>query len=498
MKRTFLFIQICLLFVTLPAIAAGRYIVAFERANSAAEEKIRSRGGKIVHRLERYHAVAAYLSPESAEALRKTPGVKSVEPDPERHPLSQTVPYGIPMVQADLLSDADAANRKVCVIDSGYFKRHRDLQDGGVTGGTSDIGDPLKDACAHGSHVTGVIAALNNSRGVVGVLGSGEVNLHIVRVFDDSCETTFASDIIAAVQDCVQAGANVVNMSLGAPSANTIERQAMEDAYAAGTLLVAAAGNDGTHDLIYPASYDVVISVAAIDSNQKVAGFSQKNKRVELAAPGVGVLSTVPYKETNKLKIDGKVHDGNWIENAKRPSSVSGNLVDGGLCDASKNLWNEKVVLCKRGSITFNEKVTNVQDGGGIAAVIYNNESGNFFGTLGDGNSSTIPAISLDQQTGQSLLTSALGLPATVVSKFKQPASGYAMFDGTSAATPHVAGVAALIWSYNPNWTNVEIRKAMQKSAMDLGKKGRDRSYGFGLVQAEAALQWLIDNVGIP
>ena len=60
-------------------------------------------------------------------------------------------------------------------------------------------------------------------------------------------------------------------------------------------------------------------------------------------------------------------------------------------------------------------------------------------------------------------------------------------------ATPHVSGVAALIWSANPNWTNVEIREALDNTAMDLGDPGRDIHYGFGLVQAYDALQYLQD-----
>jgi serine protease len=173
---------------------------------------------------------------------------------------------------------------------------------------------------------------------------------------------------------------------------------------------------------------------------------------------------------------------------------VSGSLIDGGLCDKSSNNWSGKVVLCERGEATFNEKVANVQQGGGKAAVVYNNAAGNFLGTLGEGNSSTIPAISLDQESGQFLVNAELGASGTVVSTFKKPASGYATLDGTSFSAPHVSGIAALIWSFNPNWTNADIRTALEKTAKDLGKKGKDKSYGHGLVQAAAALQWLQTN----
>ncbi|MEI7850110.1 MAG: S8 family serine peptidase, partial [Chloroflexota bacterium] len=69
-----------------------------------------------------------------------------------------------------------------------------------------------------------------------------------------------------------------------------------------------------------------------------------------------------------------------------------------------------------------------------------------------------------------------------------QPASGYEYWDGTSMATPHASAVAALVWSANPSATNAQIRTVLQQTAQDLGVAGRDTSYGFGLVQAKAAI----------
>jgi len=153
------------------------------------------------------------------------------------------------------------------------------------------------------------------------------------------------------------------------------------------------------------------------------------------------------------------------------------------------------MVVCQRGSNSFYEKVTNVKSGGGVGAVVYNNVSGGFSGTLGDGNTSSIPAIGISMEDGQALL-GAVNQTGTLVSYRTQPASGYEAWDGTSMATPHVSGVAALVWSYNPKWTNAQIRQALQATARDLGAAGRDTSYGFGLVQAAAALQYLRTNFG--
>jgi subtilisin family serine protease len=71
------------------------------------------------------------------------------------------------------------------------------------------------------------------------------------------------------------------------------------------------------------------------------------------------------------------------------------------------------------------------------------------------------------------------------------PGSSYEAWNGTSMATPHVSGVAALLWSANPKWTNAQIRDAMIATAMDLGDEGWDPHYGHGLVQAYDALEYL-------
>jgi subtilisin family serine protease len=237
-----------------------------------------------------------------------------------------------------------------------------------------------------------------------------------------------------------------------------------------------------------------VVSVAAIDEALAIADFSQQNDQVEIAAPGVAVLSTVPFINFNTLTVDGATYDANHIEFAAN-GTVTGNLVDGGLCDSTGS-WSGAVVLCERGVISFYDKVMNVQNSGGAAAVIYNNAPGNFLGTLGDGNSSAIVAISLSQEDGQFLVANKLGLSGTVESTFTWPASGYESWDGTSMATPHVSAVAALIWSAYPTATNQQVRDALTQTTLDLGPSGRDNAFGFGLVQAVGALEALSGGGG--
>jgi serine protease len=474
----------------------GRYMIEFDRLAPDAPGIVRAAGGSPVHEFPEYNVIAARLPAAAVQALGNHPRVRSIAEDVLRYPFStgEVTPYGIPMVQADqIAAGADLGQAKVCVIDSGYFVGHEDLPPAGLVTGTNNAGTGQwnEDQCGHGTHVAGTIAAVSNTKGVVGVVPTGALPMHIVKVFGDSCAWTYSSDLITALTTCRDAGAKVVNMSLGGGKAiGPWEERAFNDAYNAGVLLVAAAGNAGNTSLSYPASYNSVISVAAIDQGKVVADFSQKNSQVEVAAPGVDVLSTVPYIETNTLAIsDGPTFSGAHISAAARTSGASGGLVNGGRC-TSVGSWSGKVVLCERGDVSFKAKVDNVAAGGGRAAVIYNNEPGGFLGTCdgGSGTTCSLPAISLSQADGQSALAHHLGKSSTVVSQITYRASGYESWSGTSMATPHVAGVAALVWSQNKNWTNAQIRQALQATAEDLGAAGRDTSYGFGLVRAKAAL----------
>jgi len=480
----------------------NRYIIQFQ-PGAAAQGKaaVQAFGGEVhVDLTERsVNAIAATLPPQALNGLRNNPNIAIIESDSRVFPMADEVPYGITMVQANLVSDGLAGNRTICVIDSGYYIGHSDLQTENVTASPdSGSGDPFIDPCGHGTHVTGTIAALANGSGVLGVLPSGNINLHIVKTFGNnnwgggSCAYSYSSSILAAGYACADAGADVINMSLGGGSFSSAVAAGWQEIYDSGVLPVASAGNSGNTSLSYPASYDAVISVAAIDENMNLASFSQRNSQVELAAPGVGVLSTVPFANAN-VTVDRDY----LVEAMSRSASTtaSGNLVDGGLCTSAGN-WSGRVVLCQRGQVSFSDKVNAVQAGGGVAAIVYNNESGGFAGTLDCGGRpnrpcSSIPAVSMTQADGQSLVANEIGSSATVSTVRTVPATGYAFYNGTSMSAPHVSAVAALVWSYAPELTASEIRAALAASAMDLGTPGRNNEFGYGLVQAKAALDFL-------
>ena len=500
----------------------ARVMVQFAPGKGAAvEQALKGAGAEFHYSFANLNVYAVSLPQAALAGIQNNPNVVLVEEDAPRYMIgiqrskrqdvsatpqlagSQVVPYGVDLVQARDVWDANrdgaidtgaptGSNRTLCIIDSGLLTSHEDFQGVNVLGGYTTISSGWEhDMNGHGTHVAGTITAMNNALGVVGVT-PGTVNLYIVRVFGDDGVWAYASSLVDAANRCASAGANVISMSLGGSRSVATERRAFDSLYAQGILSIAAAGNEGTSANSYPASYSSVVSVAAVDETKTRADFSQYNSQVELSAPGVHVLSTIPYLDDNKLTVDGVTYAANHIEFSGR-GAVSGALVNGGLCDSTNSAWSGKIVLCERGVIAFLDKVNNVANSGGAAAAIYNNAPGNFLGTLGDGSSSTLIAISLSQEDGQYLVANKLGLSATLASSYTWPSNtSYEYYDGTSMATPHVSAVAALVWSAKPTATNVEIRDALANTALDLGAAGRDVYYGYGLVQAKAA----IDSLG--
>ncbi len=360
-----------------------RVIVKFKDGVASANSMrsaVAAANGNVVHEIFGMNAQAIEVPVSALQGLRNNPNVEYVEEDHIRYAFAltspstgnpylsgQSVPYGIKQVQADQLPDTYVGNRKVCIIDSGIDRAHEDLvgNSANMTGQyDSGTGNWYTDENSHGTHVAGTIAGVNNSGvGVVGVNSNKRLKLHIVKVFGRS-GWAYSSTLASAANQCASAGANVISMSLGGPSFNSTESSTFANLASRGILSVAAAGNAGNTSISYPAGYTSVMMVGAVDEYKAWASFSQYNSKVEIAGPGVSVLSTVP------LAVKG---------------------------------------------------------------------------------------------------------------------TKYSYFNGTSMATPHVAAVAALVWSYYPSCTGNQLRTTLGRSAQDLGTAGRDTKFGFGLVQARAA-----------
>jgi len=485
-----------------------RYIIKYKNGNSlqragvSARNSLRSRaaslGANIKAEMQNMGVFTAEVNQARLAELRADADIEYVEVDHPRQFMAQTSPYGIGLVQADQVDDsvaaASAGGKKVCVIDSGLELPHEDMgSQGGTINGTNDsgTGNWFDQGGPHGTHVAGTIGALNNGLGVRGVIGS-DVDMHIVKVFN-AAGWGYSSSLASAITTCVNNGADVINMSLGGAGSSVTEQNALQASYDAGVLMIAAAGNDGvatstTDALSYPASYDSVMSVAAIDSAKALADFSQKNTQVEIAGPGVDVLSTFPTGTgtVSELTVGTTAYAVNGMENQGVATGGLYNFATGEAIDTGAA---GKICLIQRGNISFHDKVKNCEDSGGAGAIIYNNVAGALSATLGTTNTTTIPAVAASQADGNAMLTQ-IGQSTTV----NIGAGNYSKLSGTSMASPHVAGVAALVWSHHPSCTNVEIRAVLNTTAEDLGAAGRDVKFGYGLVQTKAAIDYITAN----
>jgi serine protease len=470
---------------------------AFRRVK-AMKSKIKNVGGKVKGEYPSLNMISAELSANNVLSLASDETVDYIEEDLPRRFMAQSIPYGISMVQADQVDDsvasANSGGKKICVIDSGLDLPHEDMGSrGGTVGGSNDsgTGNWYDEGGPHGTHVAGTIAALNNGIGVRGVIGS-DPNLHIVKVFNAS-GWGYSSDLVSAINKCVTNGSDVINMSLGGTGSSTSEANGIQAAYDAGVLLIAAAGNSGnassTTDIeSFPASYDSVMSVAAIDSNKALADFSQKNSQVEISGPGVDVYSTYPEGTGSvvEVSVSGVSYSANAMENQ---GSVTSSLYDFSTGESVDYGASGNICLIQRGNISFYDKVKACQDSGGVGAMIYNNVAGSFGGTLGTSNATNIPAVTISDTDGAAMLANINGSASINIG-----AGNYGKMSGTSMASPHVAGVAALVWSHHPSCTNVQIRAALNASAQDLGASGRDVKFGYGLAQSKDAIDYITDN----
>ncbi|WP_237705315.1 S8 family serine peptidase [Bacillus coahuilensis] len=177
----------------------------------------------------------------------------------------------------------------VAVLDSGVLASHEDLK-GNLIKVTSTVeGQNGSDKVGHGTHVAGTVGAItNNSKGVASA--SKGVKLMSVQVGNEYGISSI--DLAEGIYYAVDNGADIINISIGGPSSSYTEK-AVRYAQEKGVLIVSSAGNDNTSYLSYPAAYPEVMSVAALDSyDDTIAPFSNYGSWVDVAAPGVDILSS--------------------------------------------------------------------------------------------------------------------------------------------------------------------------------------------------------------
>jgi subtilisin family serine protease len=551
MKRTFATVLVVLFLAPALFAQTERYLVA-TRGRAAAEraailgELGSLRGQREYAEFTSVNGFVMALTPDEVRQLRKSPLVRFIEPDWERHALSdsvaegkQTIPYGVTLVDAPPvwsetkgIAVDQSAPVHVAVIDTGIDYDYPELARA-YKGGFNEIDqttDP-RDDNGHGTHVAGTIAAADDGVGVIGV--APDVDLYAIKVLN-ACGSGSTSNIIKAVDWVIakkqQVGGNwIMSLSLGSDSSSVMEEEAFKRASDAGILTFAASGNGfdntATEGLSFPAGYSSVISVGAIDSSLNIAAFSQRGADLKLVAPGVDVLSTL----TSSYEVERVADDANGSVLAARlkmyntsndqicasGGTVSGNIASGGVGNVSDlGGVSGKIAVIERGgtsavtgkTLTFAEKATNAKKAGAIGVIVYNNRATENptdppgWGMSGLSSAKDVPGIvvGVTQADGAAILAKA-SRNFTISFSGLAKTETYANFNGTSMATPHASAAAALAWAVAPTATASQIRLALLNTARDLGTPGFDNVFGFGLIDAFAAAKTLAPGrFGLP
>lgn len=501
-------------------------LVGFNQTPGPAEHAlVASFGGTVEHSYKYVPVLLVRLPAANEEALTAAPGVAYVS---QNEPLvlfggpKQYSDWGVEKIEAPAAWDAGYRGQgvKVAIFDTGIDLEHPDLV---VAGGFSVFpNEPSLDDCnGHGTHVAGTVAAKNNGHNTVGV--APNVELYAVRQFNCAGAGAGVAGLMKGLEWAIDNGIQVINMSLGfgfgaagifAPTPGLVPPNAAADAafaaaYQAGIVLVAASGNSiqglpqsqNEPFISYPASHPDVIAVGATDDADMLSAFSQWGNDQELTAPGVTNYSSWPVGKGMTAQVLVRTDADREVSGVPlafaSPTGAVGITAPAVYANAGTPLdyaaldCTGKIAVVVRGGPTFALKAEWAKDAGCAGLIIHNNASGNFAGTLGAATDPQgrpwLPVISVSLNEGlylrDQILTRATNLFMAIY------AGDINSISGTSMASPHVAGVAALILSKNSALKPAQVREKLRTSADDLGTPGWDPIFGYGRVNARKAVQ---------
>jgi subtilisin len=280
--------------------------------SESGRQKALGAADEVVRDFNSISVVTIRAAKGAISGLGNNPNIRYVEQNGTMKALSETLPWGIDRVDADVLhaNGELGAGADVAIIDTGIDDDHPDLTDHlgkgkafvacDTKGGCRFGRKPAENTCNyawtddnnHGTHCAGIAAGDDNTEGVIGV--APDVTLHAVKVLD-KCGSGSYSDIAAGIEYVADQGWDVGSLSLGGDSGSSALKDAVQYATNNGVFLVAAAGNDGPcSDCVgYPAAYSEVMAVSSTASDDTLSDFSSTGPEVEIAAPGTDIYSTI-------------------------------------------------------------------------------------------------------------------------------------------------------------------------------------------------------------
>lgn len=260
--------------------------------------QISASGGRVIEEFPGIGMIYAVVPPGAFTSLSQDKMIEFVESDRQFEiAMASTSEYSESWALHDVgaepahFSNYTGKGVKIALLDTGVDYTHPELAHS-YKGGydfINDDSDPMDDN-GHGTHVAGILAAARDGKGIVGVAPDAEI--YAIKVSDGRGKGSF-SGLVKGINWSIENGMDVVTMSITGNGGSRALAKAVNAAYNDhGLVMVAAVGNGGSGDVLYPAAYEQVIGVGSVTEDNTKSPFSRTGSKVELVAPGSGIKST--------------------------------------------------------------------------------------------------------------------------------------------------------------------------------------------------------------